>query len=126
MVDPGGELDDVIEEMEEAAAEVSTGEITTATRDVELDGVQVQAGQILGLADGKICCADLDIDTVFQETLSKMGIKECELLTVYFGEGTTAQEAEGMAEKAIEWYPHVEVEVVDGGQPHYFYIVSAE
>jgi len=126
MLDPDGELDDVIEGMEEAIAEVSTGEITTATRDVELDGIQVQDGQILGLADGKICCADLDIDTVFQETLSKMGIKECELLTVYFGEGTTAQEAETMAEKAIGWYPHVEVEVVDGGQPHYFYIISAE
>jgi DAK2 domain fusion protein YloV len=126
MVDPDGDLAAVVEGMEAAAAEVATGEITTATRDVELDGVAVEVGHILGVANGKVCHADPDIDLVVQGTLDRMELEERELLTLYYGAGTTAREAEEMAAKVESWHPHVEVEVVDGGQPHYFYIISAE
>ena len=126
MLDPDGELPDVVQSMEMAVGEVATGEITTATRDVELDGVQVQVGHVLGIANGQVCHADEDIDTVLWETLSRMEIEERELLTLYFGADTHARDAEEMAERVLGWYPHVEVEVVDGGQPHYFYIISAE
>jgi dihydroxyacetone kinase-like predicted kinase len=126
MLDPDGELDSVIAGMETAASEVATGEITTATRDVELDGVQVEAGHILGIANGKICYAGLDISTVIRATLDKMEIEDRELLTLYCGEDTTSQEAEEVAEKVQQWHPDLEIEIVDGGQPHYFYIMSAE
>jgi DAK2 domain fusion protein YloV len=126
MLDPDGELDDIVAGMETAAAEVATGEITTATRDVELDGVQVQVGQVLGLANGKVCCADPDICAVVRTTLTLMDIEDRELLTLYFGSDTSAQDAEEMASHIQGWHPHLEVEVVDGGQPHYFYIISAE
>jgi hypothetical protein len=126
VLDPDGELDSMVEGMEAAAGEVVTGEITTATRDVELEGVQVQVGHILGLADGKICHAGPDIDTVVKATLEKMAVQERELLTLYFGADTTAQSAEEMAEVIQQWHPHLEVEVVNGGQPHYYFIMSAE
>jgi DAK2 domain fusion protein YloV len=126
MLDPDGELDDIIVGMETAAAEVATGEITTATRDVELDGVQVQVGHVLGLANGKVCCADADMSTVVKETLAVMEVEDRELLTLYYGADTSAQDAEEMAGRIQGWHPHLEVEIVDGGQPHYFYIISAE
>ncbi len=126
MLDPDGELDDIVAEMETAAAEVATGEITTATRDVELDGVQVQLGHVLGLANGKVCCADPDICEVVKMTLERMEIEDRELLTLYYGAGMSAQDADGMANRIQGWHAHLEVEVVDGGQPHYFYIISAE
>ncbi len=126
MLDPDGELEAVVAGMEAAAAEVATGEVTTATRDVELDGVRVQVGHILGLANGKVCCADEDMTVVVRQTLSGLEMHDRELLTLYYGEDTSAQNAQEMAEHIQQWHPHLEVEVVDGGQPHYFYIISAE
>jgi len=125
-LDPDGELDVVVEEMNKAAAEVVTGEITIATRDVELNGVRVQNGHLLGLADGHICCAGPDVNAIVKETLEEMAVQERELLTLYYGADTIAQEAEGMAGMIQQWYPHLETEVIYGGQPHYFYIMSAE
>lgn len=125
-MDPDGDLDDVVKNMGLASAEVVTGEITTATRNVELNGVQVEVGHFLGLADGKICSAGQDIQAVVRETLEKMAIDERELLTLYYGTDTSAQQAEEMAELIQEWYAHVEAEIVYGGQPYYFYIMSAE
>jgi uncharacterized protein len=125
-LDPDGELDEVIEAMTEASGMVVTGEITTATRNVTLNGVAVQDGHMLGLSDGEVCSAGPDLEAVVRETLAKMGIDSRELLTFYYGAEVKARAAEAMAAKAQEWHPDVEVEVVDGGQPHYFYIISAE
>lgn len=125
-LDPDGDLDAVAEAMEAAAGEVSAGEITTATREVEFKGVEVRKGDILGLADGNIWCAGPEMAPVVKETLEGMGTRERELLTLYYGVDTTAQEAGEMADRIQEWYPHLEIEVIHGGQPHYFYILSAE
>jgi DAK2 domain fusion protein YloV len=126
VLEPDGDLDAVSEAMEAAAGEVSAGEITTATRQVELKGVKVRKGDILGLADGKIWCSGPEVAPVVKETLEGMGARDRELLTLYYGVDTTAQEAGDMADRIQEWYPHVEIEVIYGGQPHYFYIMSAE
>ncbi len=125
-LEPDGDLDAVAEAMEAAAGEVSAGEITTATREVELKGVEVRKGDILGLADGELWCAGPKVAPVVKETLEGMGTRERELLTLYYGVDTTAQEAGEMADRIQEWYPHLEIEVIHGGQPHYFYILSAE
>lgn len=126
MLNPDGEIDAVVAGMEAAAAEVATGEITTATRDVELDGVQVQVGHVLGLANGRVCCADADMKVVVRETLSNMEIEDRELLTLYCGADTSSSDSVQLAQQIQNWYPHLEIEIVDGGQPHYFYIISAE
>ena len=123
---PDGDLDSVRDEMENAAGEVATVEITIATRDVELNGVDVKCDQILGLADGTICSAGPEMTSVVKETLDNLEVDQRELLTLYFGAETGKEEAEGMAALILDWYPDLEVEVVYGGQPHYFYIMSAE
>ncbi len=125
-LDPDGDIDQVAEAMERCAGEVGTAEITIATRDVELDGVAVQSGHVLGLANGRICSAGPAMETVVRETLDKMGITDRELLTLYHGADTSADEADQMAELIQQWYPDLELEVVYGGQPHYYYIMSAE
>jgi DAK2 domain fusion protein YloV len=125
-LDPDGNLDEVASAMDAASETVATGEITTATRDVTLGGVRVKEGHILGLRNGEICSAGPDMEVVIRETLDKMDVASRELLTFYYGAEVRSQEAQEMAAKAQEWYPEVEIEVVDGGQPHYFYIISAE
>jgi DAK2 domain fusion protein YloV len=125
-LDPDGDLNQVVDAMAAASETVATGEITTATRDVTLSGVQVKDGNILGLSNGEICSAGPDMERVVRETLDKMEIGSRELLTFYYGAEVNPRDAQEMAAKAQDWYPDVEIEVVDGGQPYYFYIISAE
>ena len=125
-LDPDGDLDEVVAAMTAAAAEVLSGEITLATRDVELDGVRIESGNVLGLADGRVCSAGADIQEVIRETLEKMGIEDRELLTLYFGSDTAQADADAIAGLIQDWYPDLEVELVYGGQPHYYYIISVE
>ncbi|MEN8097558.1 MAG: DAK2 domain-containing protein [Chloroflexota bacterium] len=124
--DPEGNVDELVDEMMESAGEVATGEITTATRDVELDGVAVENGDILGLADGKISFAGSDMLEVFKAVLNKLETESRELLTLYSGAEITPELAQEAVEKAQDWYPEIEIELVEGGQPHYHFIISAE
>jgi dihydroxyacetone kinase-like predicted kinase len=64
--------------------------------------------------------------TVLRQTLEQMGVAEREVITLYFGEGVTTDVAQGTAQEITAWYPEQQIEVVDGGQPHYTYIISVE
>jgi uncharacterized protein len=112
--------------MTEAAASIHTAEITTAVRSVQVEGVRVREGDYIGLVDGNLAIAGKDMQRVIRETLQHMEIERFEIVTLYFGEGVTAQEAEATARRIKELYSQLEIEVVDGGQPHYAYILSAE
>ena len=112
--------------MTEAAARIQTAEITTAIRTVRVSGVRVREGDFIGLLNGNLVIAGQDIKYVIRETLQRMNIERYEIVTVYFGEGVTEQQAEDTARSIKEKYSHLEIEVVDGGQPHYAYILSAE
>ncbi len=112
--------------MTEAATTIHTAEITTAVRSVQIGGVRVREGDYIGLVDGNLNIAGRDMQRVIRETLEHMGIENCEIVTLYFGENVTEQEAEDTARRIKERYSQLEIEVVDGGQPHYAYILSAE
>ena len=114
------------ESMTEAATHIQTAEITTAIRTVNIGGVRVREGDLIGLVNGDLVIAGQDIDYVIRETLQRMNIDRYEIVTLYFGEGVTEQQAEETARRIKEKYSHLEIEVVDGGQPHYTYIISAE
>jgi DAK2 domain fusion protein YloV len=114
------------EAMTEAATHIQTAEITTAVRTVEVGGVRVREGDFIGLVNGNLVIAEQDIEYVIRETLQRMNIERYEIVTLYFGEGITRQQAEDTARSIKEKYSHLEIEVVDGGQPHYAYILSAE
>lgn len=114
------------ESMTEATKHIQTAEITTAIRTVNIGGVRVHEGDLIGLVNGNLVIAGQNIDYVIRETLQRMNIDRYEIVTLYFGEGVTEQQAEGTARSIKEKYSHLEIEVVDGGQPHYAYILSAE
>src|SRR6266571_118395 len=114
------------ESMTEAATHIQTAEITTAIRTVNIGGVRVRDGDLIGLVNGNLVIAGQDIKYVIRETLQRMNIDRYEIVTLYFGEGVTQQQAEDTARSMKEKYSHLEIEVVDGGQPHYAYILSAE
>jgi len=112
--------------MTEAAEEVQTGEVTVATRDVTLNGVSVRQGQVIGIHDGELVVAGDTPDEVVEALLERMNPSELEIVTLYYGADVTAEAAEALAERLEEKYPDLEFEVIEGGQPHYFYIISAE
>ncbi len=112
--------------MEQSLGQVKTGEITRATRTVELDGVAVKEGSIIGLVDGKLRSSGSDENTVVDDVLEKMEVADCGLVTVYYGADVAIDQAAGLADRIRSQYPDVEVEVVEGGQAHYFYILGAE
>jgi DAK2 domain fusion protein YloV len=112
--------------MTEAAQSIQTAEITTAVRSVQLGNVRVREGDYIGIVNGNLAIAGQHMDHVLDETLKRMKIEELEIITLYFGEGITAQAAEATARRIKGQYSHLEIQVVNGGQAHYAYIISAE
>lgn len=109
-----------------AAEEVESGEITTATRSVELDGIPVKAGELIGLVNDRLVAAGDSIEQVLWHMLEEMALAQHEILTLYFGNGIKSDQADALGAKIQERYPEQEVEVVEGSQPHYHYILSVE
>jgi DAK2 domain fusion protein YloV len=112
--------------MHEAAGDVESGEVTTATRSVELDGVQVKAGEIIGLVNEQLVAANSAIDQVVLQMLEEMALADREILTLYYGNGIDTEQADLLAAKIRERYPDQEIEVVEGNQPHYHFFMSVE
>ncbi|MCR5174218.1 MAG: DAK2 domain-containing protein [Oscillospiraceae bacterium] len=112
--------------MTEAARAVRTAQITYAARDSEFDGQTIRAGEYLSLLDGTLAANDADIAAVVRTTLEKIGQTEPELVTVYYGEDVTEDDADTVGQAAEELLPEAEVSVLRGGQPVYYYVISAE
>lgn len=125
-LDPDGDLDKTTEAMIDAAKEVSTGEITRATRSVTLDGVAVNEGEFIGLVDGRLCSSGTELTAVLSAVLTAMEMEDRELLTLYYGQDIAEDEASELASQIEEQYEDIEIELLSGGQPYYFYILGAE
>lgn len=125
-LEPDGDLQAVSEAMDDACEYVASGEITVASRSVTMNGMDVEAGQIIGLVDDRLCSAGGTVDDVLAPTLAAMNVEERELVSVYFGKDVDREQAEAFVSQIEALYPHVEVELLPGGQPHYMYILGAE
>ncbi len=112
--------------MAEAAETIETAEITRAVRSVCIDGIEVEEGEVIGLINGKLRAKGSQPGEVALEALGLVDLEDLEIITVYYGESITQDEAQQLADEIEDRYPEQEVEVVDGGQPHYYYILSAE
>lgn len=124
--DPKGDLAAVTTEMKKAIARVQTGEITTATRSVEIDGVKVKDGQIIGLHNGKLKVAAADVEKASLKLLKEIGFEKMEVMTMFYGEEVEPEVAESVATTIRKTYPNQEIEVQEGGQPHYQFIFAIE
>jgi DAK2 domain fusion protein YloV len=112
--------------MAAAARNVRTAEITVATRSVEVNGVQVKDGQPIGLLDDALTASGESIEDVVWKMLEQMQAAERELATMYYGAGVSANDASALADAIRARYANLEIEVVEGGQPHYPFIFSLE
>ncbi|GAB4504392.1 MAG: DAK2 domain-containing protein [Anaerolineales bacterium] len=125
-LDPTGEIATVAEKMNKALMLVKSGEVTIATRSVEMDGVNVEKGQVIALLDGKLVCSAFSVEDAVLRLLEKADAANHELITLFYGEDLTVTEANHIADTVREAYPGQEIEVQDGGQPHYPFIISIE
>jgi DAK2 domain fusion protein YloV len=123
---PDGDLEAVAEKMNKALTQVQTGEITIATRSVEIDGVTVEKGQVIALLDGKLVLSAKTVEKACLGLLKKAKAGEHELITLFFGEDLSNNDANQIADKVRDAYPGQEIEIQDSGQPHYQFIISIE
>lgn len=123
---PDGNLDEVVKEMTSALEDVETGEITIATRTVEINGVNVSKGQIIALLNGKLVYSADTLEEACLGMLAKAGTIDRERITLFYGSDIAKTEVNRIADKIRSAYPNQEMEVHDGGQPHYQFIMSIE
>ena len=118
------------EENEEAMTEgiqmVRTGQVTYAVRDTHIDEKEIHQGDIMGLGDHGLLAVGQDILTVAEETIRAMVDEDSELISIYYGEDMSEEDAESLGEKIEQAYPDCDVEVNYGGQPIYYCVVSVE
>jgi hypothetical protein len=125
-LDPGGNLEKIVEKMTRALESVVTGEVTIATRSVEIDGVTVKDGEVIALLNGKLAVSSDNLEHACLEFMQKAHAAEYELITLFYGEDMPHAEANRIADVIREHYSKQEVEVQEGGQPHYQFIISIE
>lgn len=123
---PDGDLEEVTNQMNESLADVITGEITRATRSVEIDGVTVQEGQFIALLNGKLVLSAENIEEACLELLSHARAGDFELITLFYGNDIVKTEVNRIADVVRAKFPNQEIEIQEGGQPHYYFIISVE
>lgn len=125
-LEPDGDLEEVIAQMNEAIYDVITGEITRATRSVEIDDVAVKEGQFIALLNGKLISSGNKIEDTCLSLLEKAQADNYELITLFYGNEMQKSEVNRIADVIRTKYPNQDIEVQDGGQPHYYFIMSIE
>jgi DAK2 domain fusion protein YloV len=123
---PDGDFDKVVSEMNKALDDVVSGEVTIATRSVDINSVDVEKGEVISLLNGKLVCSSATVEEACLSLLEKADTQEKERITLFYGAGLTLQEVNPLVDKIRSLYPSHEVEVHEGGQPHYQFIVSLE
>lgn len=111
--------------MSGAFKDIKTAEITHAVRSTRMNGFSVKEGDIIGISDKQIIAKSSSVQEATLSVVEKI-CKDAEMLTLYYGENIEEAEAERLAEKISALYPDLEVAAYFGGQPHYYYILSAE
>ncbi len=119
-------LADNVDDMTDAMADIVAVAVTRAVRDVELNGVTVGKGQAIGLINDELRTSGDDDHDIALRTLEEAGLDDPELLTVFVGQGVESDDADRLEAALADRWPDAEIEMHEGGQPHYRYIISAE
>lgn len=126
MFNPEAEVEDNIEEMKDVIETVSTGSITYAVRDTEMDGIEIKEGNILGLLEGKIKEVGQDVYEVTYKLIEHMVNEESSLITLFYGNECDRSKAEELKNSLEDRYPDLDIQSYDGEQPLYYFIISVE
>ncbi len=115
-----------LENMKAEMGHVKTGQVTYAVRTTNIDGMDITQGDIMAIGDGGMLAVEKTIPDATLKALEAMIDEESELVTVYYGADVSEEDAEALCEKAREKFADVEIELQDGGQPVYYYLLSVE
>ena len=115
-------LKTMIEEMER----IKTGQVTYAVRNTQIDGMEIHQGDIMGIGDQGMLAVGASIERTTIDTLRAMVDEDSELISIYYGSDVKPEEAERVFAMAQKTCPDCEVELHDGGQPIYYYLMSVE
>ena len=114
------------EAMLEAIQNVKTGQVTYAVRDTKIDDKEIHEGDIMGIGDAGIIAVGTDIQNTAKEMLAAMVDEDSELISLYYGEEISAEDAESFAAEIAELYPDMDIDAQFGGQPIYYYVMAVE
>jgi dihydroxyacetone kinase-like predicted kinase len=109
-----------------AAKGVRTIELTLAVRSTVANRLNIKAGDIIGFLDDELISSGQDYQTVVFDILSQINLTDYEIATIYYGQDSSWQQADALVGKVKEHYPDLDLEIHNGGQPHYYYIISLE
>ena len=123
---PGQPSGENAQRMTEEMGGVKSGQVTYAVRDTVIDDKEIKEGNIMGIGDSGIMAVGEDISVTTKELIKTMMDEDAELISIYYGQDVTEDEAQALAEAVESEYPDCDVELQSGGQPIYYYIVSVE
>ena len=125
-VDPDAGREELTQIMTEAAQRVRTAEITYAARDSDFDGFAIKEGDYLALMEHQLFGTDRDLNALLDRLARSEDIQSAEFLSIFYGEDVTEEQAQEAAQKFTDACPNAEVNLLPGGQPVYYYMISAE
>lgn len=114
------------EAMLEGIQQVKTGQVTYAVRDTHVDDKEIHEGDIMGIGDKGILAVGTEVEATAKEMLAELVDEDSELISLYYGEEVSEEEAEKFAAEVEELYPDVDVDFHYGGQPIYYYVMAVE
>ena len=123
---PDLDADSNREGMIEEISHVRSAEVTYAVRDTTIDGIEIHQGDIMSIGDSGILATGSDIEDTAFESLRKIVDDETEIISIYYGDETSEEKAEQFRDRAAAEFENCDVELQYGGQPIYYYILSAE
>lgn len=123
---PDHSVEENKEQMMAEIENVKTGQVTYAVRDTEIDGKTIKQDDYMGIGDKSILAVGKDLKQTTLEMVDAMVDEDSAIVSIYFGSESSEEKAEEIASAIEEKYPDVEVEVNDGGQPIYYYVISVE
>ena len=126
VLDPEGEKDANAAAMEEARKNVRTSEITYAARDSDFDGFEIHEGDYMALADGQLFGTDQAIGALLERLAQADSQQNAEFISIFYGEDVSEEQANEALSIFQKQCPNAEITLLSGGQPVYYYMISAE
>jgi dihydroxyacetone kinase-like predicted kinase len=125
-LNPDGDMDQIVKDMTGSLDDVEAGEITTATRSVQINDVDVEEGQVIAIHNGQLIHSSHSLEEALLQFLEAADTEDRERITLFYGSDIKRAEVDTLVEKIQDKYPKHEIEIHSGGQPYYQFIISVE
>ena len=123
---PDQSAEENAERMTEELENVKTGQVTYAVRDTKIDDKEIHEGDIMGIGDAGILAVGKSIEATTKAMMAELVDEDSEIIGIYYGEDVKEEDAQKLGDELAALYPNAEVEVHNGGQPIYYYVISVE